>query len=329
MPGVGKQISIGIAKETTRGTSPADATFWLPWLELNIDEKKEFAEDNSSFGIVEESVGATIIGESSEGTLKGMITEDTFPLIMLSVLGAISTVANSPETGVNKHIVTVAQNTQHPTVSFYKDDPVTGQDYIFPLGALTSLELKYERGSFLSFSAPIRAQKGTASVTGLTPVRTVEKGFTHKNVTVKIASDIAGLVGATAISVSSLSVKIDPKIESDEAIGSSGPVDFLSKGISVDGSIEATWKNETEYKADFMAGNSKAMRITMENLGVTIGATSHPKIVIDLAKVIFKELNVPYKAGDIIKQTLSFTAYYSVADAKMISVEIINTKTSY
>ena len=39
--GIGRQIQFGIAKETSRGTAEAAATFWIPWTSLALDEKIE------------------------------------------------------------------------------------------------------------------------------------------------------------------------------------------------------------------------------------------------------------------------------------------------
>ena len=39
--GIGRLLQFGIAKETTRGTPNASADFWIPFAELDFNEKWE------------------------------------------------------------------------------------------------------------------------------------------------------------------------------------------------------------------------------------------------------------------------------------------------
>ena len=71
------------------------------------------------------------------------------------------------------------------------------------------------------------------------------------------------------------------------------------------------------------------MRIDMVNSDVTIGAVTNPQVQIDLAKVILEEWTRTGANDEIITQTLSFVAYYSVSDAKMVSVKLVNTQVAY
>ena len=76
-------------------------------------------------------------------------------------------------------------------------------------------------------------------------------------------------------------------------------------------------------------GTYKAMRIEMERSDITIGATSHPKVKIDLAKVSF-ESNAPDRPiDDIAKDSLVFTPHYSSDDSKGIEVVVTNEVTNY
>ncbi len=325
--GIGKQLSVGIARETTRGTTPGSATFWTPFMELNIDEKFETVDDNASIGVIEDSINAVITKQWAEGTLKGLITDKTFPLFLYSILGSLATSANSPESGVNTHTITVGQSAQHQSLSFYLDDPVTPQDYTFGLGVLPTLDISYEAGKFLEFSAGLKSKKGATAT--LTPTSNTENRFTHKHFTFKLATNLAGLSGASAQNIRTLSLKINQNIEEDLALGSLAPVDFLNKQFTIEGTLEAVWQNESDFKTFVLAGTQKAMRLDLKNTDVIIGTTTNPQITIDLAKVIFKDITRPIRVGDIIKQQLSFKAHYSTADSKMITISAVNTQSSY
>ncbi len=71
------------------------------------------------------------------------------------------------------------------------------------------------------------------------------------------------------------------------------------------------------------------MRIEIVNGDVTIGATSNPKLVVDLAKI---KLNEPPVSGDnneIAKVTANFKAFYSSGDSKSIEATLTNLVASY
>ena len=65
--GIGRLVQVGIAKETTRGTAISSAAYWTPWNDLTLDEKKEFAVDSQSYGIVEDNVNLTQVKKWSQG----------------------------------------------------------------------------------------------------------------------------------------------------------------------------------------------------------------------------------------------------------------------
>jgi hypothetical protein len=231
------------------------------------------------------------------------------------------------ETGVYNHTITVQQGSQHQSLTLFLDDPLAGQDYKHALGVVSSLEISYEQGKFIEYNATLKAKKGTAAT--LTPSTTSENRFLPQHLTFKLASNLAGLDAAAATVIKSLKLKIDQNTEDDAVLGSLSPVDFLNKHFAIEGTLEAIWQNETDFKQAALAGTAKAMRIDLTNTDVTLGAASNPRLKIDLAKVIFKEITRPIVLNDIVKQTLSFKAHYSTSDSKMVEILATNTVTSY
>jgi uncharacterized protein YjfI (DUF2170 family) len=325
--GIGRKINLGIAKEATRGTAEANATFWLQKITAALEEKKEFAQQEQSIGVIEDAIGADIVKAFAQGEFTIPVSDKTIGLILLATLGSVSTQANTPETGVNTHTFSVAQNAQHPSLTLFIDDTLSGQDYKHALGMIESLELKYERGKYIEATVNVRAKKGTTAV--LTSSFTAENLFRSKDVTFKLASDLSGLDAASATQIKSLSLKIDKNLEDDDVLGSVDPVDFLNKHFVITGNFEAIWNSEAEFKTQFLAGAAKAMRIDLKNTDVTIGTSTNPQLQIDLAKVIFQELTRPFNNNDIVMQTLAFKGYYSLSDAKAIEAKLINTQSSY
>lgn len=326
--GIGRLLQFGIAKETVRGTSESAASYWIPFSELDFNEKFSLVEDDQSRGIIEDTVGQSKTKEWAEGSLKAPIADKHFPLILYSILGSLSTGDNADsDASIKDHTITVAQSSQHQALSLFLDDPLAAQDYKHGNGAISSLEIHYELNRFLDYSLGLKAKKGATAT--LTPSATTENRFLPQHLTFKLASSYSGLGAASAMSIRSLNLKIEHNLEDDDVLGSASPADFLNKQFSIEGTLEATWNNESDYKTAALATTAKAMRIDLVNSDVTIGSAAHPQIRIDLAKVIFKEITRPIKINDIVRQTVAFKAHYSLSDSLMISALATNAVASY
>lgn len=326
--GIGRLVQVGIARETTRGTVVTSPAFWIPWQELDVDEKKAFALDEQTRGVIEDSVGQSIVKEWAEAVLKAPIGSEFFPLMLYSLFGTLVTTDNADTNPIVKdHTISVQQGAQHQSLTLLLDDPVGGQDYTHALAVVTQIEIAYELNNFLMFTANVMAKKGTTAT--LTPAAATDNRFLPQHLTFKLAATQAGLAAAPAISIRSASLRINQNIESDDVLGNIAPVDFLNKQFAIEGTVEALFQNEADFKTHFQAGTVRAMRLELLNTNVTIGAAANPKIQLDLHSVIFTEMTKPYRLGDLVVQTLSFKAHYNTTDAKIITLVAVNVTASY
>lgn len=326
--GIGRILQFGVAKEAVRGTAETAATFWVPFSEASLDEKQDKITNEQSYGVIEDSVAQDIGKQWAEGSIKAPIGDKHIGLILLNILGSVSTGDNpDSDASVKDHTFTVGQSAQHQALTLFLDDPLGGQDYKHALGMLSSLEIMYERGEYVQYQASVKAKKGATAT--LTPSTTTENRFTHKHVTFKLASSLAGLDAASATVLKTLSLSIESNLEDDDVLGSVEPADFLNKQFMISGTVEALWQNESDFKTAFMANTAKAMRLDLSNTDVTIGNAANPALRIDLAKVYFQELTRPVQINDLVMQTLGFKATYSLSDSKMITVKLTNTQASY
>lgn len=305
----------------------AAATFWIPWSELLVEEKHQDAVNEQSLGVIEDSISKSIAKEWSEVTLKAPLADKHFGLVLLGTLGACTSTPHAGESIVYDHTITVAQSTQHQALSFFVDDPLGEQDYKHPLGMVESIEINYETAKFLDYSLALRGKKGQTAT--LTPATTSENRFLPKHATVKIAATYGALSTGTPMSVKVLKLKITKNIEDDNALGNAGPADILNKQFMIEGTIEAIYQNESDYKTAYLAGTTKALRIDLANTDTTIGTATNPQIRIDLAKVDFTELTKPFRLNDLIYQTVAFKARYSTSDSLMVSALVVNLTASY
>lgn len=330
MKGLGQQLQIGIAKEAVRGTAESAATFYLPFGSASVDDKDEKAELEVGIGILETSIDEKIVKQFSEISVGGPVGDKIMPLILLATFGSLSTGDNADsDASVKDHTITVNQAAQHQSLTVFVDDPLGGQDYKHALGCVESLEINYEQGKFIEYSLKMKGKKGETAT--LTPATTSENYFLPQHFSFRVASALSGLDAASAMVIKSLKLKISKKFadDGDYNLGDLGPADYLVTGFTIEGDIEAIWQNESDFKTAALAGTPKALRVDLKNTDVTIGSAAHPEIKIDLARVIFKELTRPFKVGEIVKQSLSFKAHYSIADSKSSQAVCTNTQASY
>jgi len=326
--GIGRLVKVGIAKDASRGTAAANPVFNLPWEDLAIDEKQSQISLDQANGVIEDSAGMVIVKKWAEAKVKAPVGHSHIGLILLAIFGTCTTGDNADaDASVKDHVFTVNQGAQHQSIGLFIDDPIAGQDYVHPLAMINSFELNYERGAFIKYSLGLLAKKGTAQA--VTPAANVENFFNSKHVTFKLATNLAGLAAASPILIRSLSLAIDQGIVAEDNLGSDEPADFVNTEFSVEGELEAIWKDEADFKTEFLAGTSKAMRIDIKNTDVTIGTAANPELVIDMAKVNFQELTRAIKLGDMVTQKLKFKAYFSTTDSKMITATLTNITASY
>jgi len=320
---IGQLVDFGIAKEASRGTAEASATFYLPKTNLSIDDMIEQAVDENSVGVIEDAQGASLVHKFAEGEIEGKIGDKSFGLILLAALGSVST--SGPTDGAYEHEYSVLQSAQHPSLTLFIDE--ANQDYKHALGMITSLDINAEVGQIINFKAGFRAKVGATAT--LTPSYTAENLFLAQHIVFKTASTQAGLDAASAINVRNVSLSIAKNVEDDRALGSAEAVDILNKQFAIEGSLEMIF-NANTMKTEMLADTLKAMRLQMINTDVVIGAgTTNPSLTIDLHGVKFSSFERKMGNTDLITATVDFKAFYKLGDGKMVTATLVNGQTSY
>lgn len=320
---IGRLADIGIKKETTRGTPETSATFWLPKMSFTYDDKIEQVIDESSYGVIEDSTGASIVSKFAEGDFEGKIGDKSIGLLLLATLGGVSTTGPT-QTSVYTHTFSVQEDNQCDSITILQDDP--NQDYKYGLGMIDSFELDVSLGDFCKVMCSFRSLVGATA--SLTPSYSVENNFLPQHGSIVYADTLAGLDAGTTVALRSIKLSISKNLEDDRKIGSVAAVDILNKQMTIEGSAELIFDAET-FKTFMLADTAKALRIRLTNTDVTIGSSLNPKLTIDLAKVKFSEFTRNYGNDDIVTVAISFRGFYSISDSKMITVELINEQASY
>jgi hypothetical protein len=331
MKGIGRLVSWGFAKETTRGTAVSAASYWSAFDDLDFDEKADNVTHDAAVGVVEDSVAQYRVKNYADGSFKAHLTDQSAGPLFYSIFGGYAHAAHSGETTVYDHTFTVGESAQHQSLTFFIHDPLGGTDYSHANGVVHKMDLDAQLKKFVQLSLSCRAQKGVTQ-TAFTPSIVAENVFIPQYMTFKYATTVAGLGSATAIQLKSLKLSIDESIEDQEVLGSVAPADYLNKEFKVSGTLECIYQNLTDFKSVFLATPNvpQAMSIALVNTDVNIGVVpSHPTLAITLDQVYFTELGIKKSPKDLTYQVLKFKATYSLTNSEMIKAVLTNTVASY
>jgi len=319
-----RTFNIGVGKETVRGTKVAPA-IWLKPTSEDYNDQVDVIATERSMGVIEDSDDQVVVKNYSSGTIAGEVFDQSFGYIILATLGKINSAAKVGDSGVYEHTASVLQSSQHPSLTLeIKRGGVEQKAY--PLCVVENLKISSAVNEYVVYEVGLKGKKGVAASS--TPSYVVENYFLAKNIAVKLADNYAGIGSANAIDVKSLELNISKNIEDKDLLSVDGPSDFLNKQMVIEGSIEMFFSSV--YERDYaLNGTTKAIQIVMENSAITIGASSHPKIVINLAKVKFGEALIKGANNDLATVELSFKGFYSQTDSKSIEIIITNAKASY
>lgn len=323
LKGIGKQIQIGVAVESTRGTAKTSANYWLPTDDSELEERFQNAIDSQTYGVIEDNLGQTRVKNWMEGQIVMPLTGTSAAVLFYSLFGTSTAVLHAGETTIFDNTMNVLQTAQHKSLTFFVHDPIptangATADYTHANGVVSKIEIDYSLGNWVMLTASIRALAGSAAAVAFVPSIVSEPRFVPQYLTFKVASTASGLTAASAIKIKSAKITIDENLEDDDVLGQVAPRDFLNKEFMIEGTIEAIWQNETDFKASALANTPKAMRLDLVNSDVTMGvASTNPQVRLDLAKVYFTEFSRPIQIKEIVYQTIKFKAAYSPSDAYM------------
>lgn len=318
---IGRTGAIGIAVETTKGTSEAPA-FWVPVKSYSFDDKIELVKNDSAMGRIEENNAADITKLWAEGEYGGKIFIDSVGAELVAVFGGSPVSAERGTSDVFDHTYALVNSNDHKSLTIgYVDDI---QDVRFPYGMVNSWSLEVAVDDYVMRTINLISKKSASASN--TPAFTNEVEFIPSQVSLKLATNEAGLAGASAINVTAFNMEIAKNAEALYVLGSNEPEDIINKQFSVTGTIELYFESETQR--DLVFGNThQAIRVDMIDTTVDLGSTHNPQLRFDLNEVVFDEFERGWDANDPLKQTLNFTALYNQADGEMLTARLTNTQT--
>ena len=320
---IGRQLELGVALETTRGTAETTAERWIKNVTATIQERAEHAIDDNSHGNLADSDNRRVIKKWVEGSLEGILQVDVVGYFLYNIFGGIS--SSLVETGVYSHAISLDSTTiEHPSLTFFAKDGGV-QNLNISNGMISSLEINASMDDYVRFTTNIMASEASTGTD--TPAYSEEQDFVGKDITVKTASTEGGLAAATAISIKELGITLDTGAIVDYVLGQYNPDDIYDGKLSIQGTIVKNFTDEV-YKDLFLGDDAKYMEIAITGSQV-IGATENPTITILLNKVKITAWERSGGNDELVTEALEFKAFYNETDDEMGKITIINNTDEY
>lgn len=321
---IGSLVNVGIGKETVRGTAVAP-TYWLPKSSLSVQDQAEGIEQTAPYGVIESIMDRDIGKLWAEGDLEMPIFDRSIGLILSSVFGATPSSANS-EGSVYTHTFSgFTQSNTHQSLSFHRYD--SNENKVFSNAMVNTFEISYVLGEYIKCTTNFMAKAGVTASSSATYSAT-EGTFRPQDVTIKFASNQAGLNAAQSVAVEEATLTFDKSLQEYQALGSTGLNEIFNGQVTVTGSMTLLWDNTT-YKSLYTGATNQAIRFTIENTKSLIGTTLYPKLSFDIYKAQLEEWSLEEANDGIVKQTIAFKAMYSLSDTKSVTASLVNLATSY
>ena len=305
---VGRRGTLALAKESSRGTATLTNALWFPRSTVSFDDKIETDRQDEALGVIADSDSLFVTQKMAQGDVEFDVTDKEIGIILTSLLGSSPTITGGP---TYAHTYTLSNSNQHASVTVFYQDPDTAKAY--PLGVVDSMKITIEQNAIVKGSVTFLSRVGRDYTRQTASFTSIGNKFLHQHLVVKLASSIAGLSGATGISLKKLELEIKSNAKFDSVLGTVEPEDILNQQFSVEGTLELNKEDET-YR-NYMLGN------TYRALDISLIRAANSSLQFQFPRIDFTEWEQDRKLNDIVSQKINFKGNYDSTNA----LDIIST----
>jgi len=322
----GGRINLGVARETTRGTC-VNPTYWIPWVNFGFDDKVLSKNSLEALGVIDDSHEKHVLEKWGEGVVDGEVRDDSFGLYLYALLGTCSSANVAGST--YDHTFTLANTNQHTSLTLSTEDPNNDKQYC--LAMVSSMDINLVLGELVKYSINFisRESHDTAADSDKGSFG-VEDKFRCVDATFKLAANRAGLSGASATKLQSLTISFNKNLLRKHMLGTVSPDDIINQAFAVEGSFTLPYEDQT-YRNLMLDNTYQAMELEVKNESVTYGDGSNPTITITLPRCGFMDWTPSRPKGTLAEQTIGFKGYRDHANSEdsVYSIVLRNETASY
>lgn len=303
MAQIGRYRQIGIAKESTPGTA-VPATFWMGVESGKVIPLTEFAPDLSNNGRIETPNLSKIVRNDCLITGTAPLRSDWAGMLLKAALGSLSTATASGESAVYEHTISVLNSNAHPSYTLRLKDGSIGVEYS-AYAMLSKLKLYCDARGLLMVDFEFIGRSLTSS-TG-TPAYTTDHLWKGSQGSVKLATALSGLTGASAVAFHRFALEIDTGLFQHQTFGSNTLAENINTAFKSNLELEILHTANT-YRDYMTAGSDRAVRIAFA--GDSIGNAETCELQINLAKCAFEEWDLTDSNDDVMIETIKATCQF-------------------
>lgn len=325
---LGESVTMGVAKEATRGTGVVPTDF-VPARTasdcVKVVEKTMVKESRASKFA---TYGTEITHSRGEGSLEFNVKNRTIGYFLLSLLGSVSSALKGGESVVYNHTFSILTTSPaNPTLTLALAQQGF-QHYEYNGVIITKLEIEAKLDEVVTGKVDFVSRDETEHADYTTAFNSNDYLFKNYDFKIKLATSLGGLSGATALPLKEAKIMFANNGKPNHVVNALTPDDVLSGVNEIGGSIKFDYIDKTFY--DYYKNNTALyMEISMTNTLQTIGTSSNPAIVFTLYKVSLTSYKADRPIDDITTQQIEFNAHYSTADSKAVQVVVTNEKSTY
>ena len=321
---IARRESVGLGIEATAGT-PVAAQAWVRHLESSFQPKTTTIANESALGRVEKVNDSAVDTKWAEGTIEGKVADVSVGYLLSGVFGLPVTSDNADtDATVKDHTFDVEQTNEPVYLTVSVKNPVTDRRH--SLGAVDTLTISGETGDWVKFSSELKAKSGTDATSTVAYI--AENEFTSKNASLRLATNVAGLDAATPLEIKSFELNIERKTAPFFPMGSEDPSAMNSGVFEASGEFVMRY-NATTLEDDWLDNTAQALRLSLVNDAVTIGAAANPSLTFTAPQARLTTFERSTDLDEIVEATVGFTCELSTTDAYALRAVLTNTQASY
>lgn len=321
----GRIEKIGLGIEATPGTAVAPQV-GLRHLSSKFQPQTTTIKNDSAMGRVERFNESALDTKWAEGPIEFKVGDISVGYPLTGIFGLPVTTDNADaNAAVKDHTFDVIQSNTPTYLTVAVDNPTADRRHA--LGVVDTLSISGARGKFVQAKMEMKAKSGS-SASNTIAYASPEYEFTLKHVSLKVASSVAGLSGATALEIKSFELNIERKTAPFFPAGSSDPTAFNSGDFEASGEFVVRY-NATTHEDNFLSNLAQAMRLSITNTDATIGTAANPGLVFTAPQTRLTTFDRSDDLGEIVDATVGFTCELSASDGYLIRAVLTNTQAAY
>lgn len=316
-------LGVGVEDPASRGTKVAPQEFvrLREPADLNVELEKADIQETRQTGVA--SQDAVLTKSMVNGSLTPNLRFETIGFFLKSLLGGHSVAS---EDSVYRHTFTLDPTVLQPTLTLayarggFQHKSVAGS-------VIDKIGLTFPLDDVINGVIGVKGL-GEVNETDYTPAFGSNDYLApHQTASIKLATNVAGLSGASAICVTGAEMELNRNSREKQCLSSVAPVDFIAKLLEGSGKFTHE-KNDDTYKDLAEANTPQALQIDVVNTAVTIGGSSNPTLSIVLPKVtLMTQEQRPL--DDVVTEDVMFKMHYDDTEASAITIDLLNERADY